>query len=102
MKGKTERCSGSLLFHNCKGYWFPWKSEKTWIAPGFSRQTRWKSPTVFLGFVQFERPFPLQALAFRRRSGSHIGAFAPAGSPLDTFFPQESRTLRSNQLCFNF
>ena len=22
----------------------------------------------------------------------------PAGSPLDTFFPQESRTLRSNQL----
>ncbi|WP_225989254.1 hypothetical protein, partial [Peribacillus frigoritolerans] len=24
---------------------------------------------------------------------------APAGSPLDTLFPQESRTFRSNQLC---
>ncbi|MEF2095926.1 hypothetical protein V3595_14750 [Bacillus sp. CFBP9009] len=54
----------------------------------------------FKGLLQFERRFPLQALAFRGRSGSLLGAFAPAGSPLDAFFPQESRTLRSNQLCF--
>jgi len=25
---------------------------------------------------------------------------APAGSPLDTLFPQESRTFRYNRLCF--
>jgi len=27
---------------------------------------------------------------------------APAGSPLDALFPQESRTFRSNQLCIKF
>ncbi|MEF2097769.1 hypothetical protein V3595_24465 [Bacillus sp. CFBP9009] len=33
--------------------------------------------------------------------GASSALFAPAGSPLDTFFPQESRTFRSNQLeCF--
>jgi hypothetical protein len=31
-----------------------------------------------------------RALAFRGRSA--LGAFAPAGSPLDSLFPQESRT----------
>jgi hypothetical protein len=34
--------------------------------------------------------------------GSLLGAFAPAGSPLDAFFPQESRAFLSNQLWFNF
>jgi hypothetical protein len=28
MKGKTERCSGSLLFYNCKGTDFPEKAKK--------------------------------------------------------------------------
>ncbi|GAB6256775.1 hypothetical protein PSKAS_22970 [Peribacillus sp. N1] len=35
----------------------------------------------------------LQALAFRGRSGSFLGAFAPAVSPGGAF-PQESRTFR--------
>jgi hypothetical protein len=34
--------------------------------------------------------------------GSLLGAFAPAGSPLQAFFPQESRTFLSNQLWFSF
>ena len=51
-------------------------------------------------FVQFRCWFPLQALAFRGRPGAS-SAQAPAGSPFDTLFPQESRTFRSIQLCFN-
>jgi hypothetical protein len=30
--------------------------------------------------------------------GASSALFAPVGSPLDTLFPQESRTFRSNQL----
>jgi len=44
----------------------------------------------FRGFVQFKRRLERRALAFRGRSA--LGAFAPAGSPLDSLFPQESRT----------
>ncbi|MDQ0880303.1 hypothetical protein QFZ73_001314 [Peribacillus sp. V2I11] len=31
--------------------------------------------------------------------GASSALLAPVGSPLDAFFPQESRTLSSNQLC---
>jgi len=31
--------------------------------------------------------------------GASSAHLAPVGSPLDSLFPQESRTLRSNQLC---
>jgi hypothetical protein len=42
------------------------------------------------------------SLSVDGRGGSLLGAFAPAGSPLDAFFPQESRTFLSNQLWFSF
>jgi hypothetical protein len=100
MKGKTERCSGSLLFYNCKGTDFPEKAKKPGLRQVSVDKLDENHLQFFKGFVQFERRFPLQALAFRGRSA--LGAFAPAGSRLDAFFPQKSRSLRSNQLCFNF
>ena len=56
--------------------------------------------SFFESLLKFEHWFPLEALAFRGRSGSLLGAFAPVGSPLDALFPQESRTFRYNQLDF--
>ncbi|WP_436114367.1 hypothetical protein, partial [Peribacillus frigoritolerans] len=44
--------------------------------------------------------FPLQILAFRGRSGSLLG-LRLRGLPRRAF-PAESRTLLSNQLCYNF
>ena len=55
----------------------------------------------FFRFFIFGRWLERRALAFRGRSGSLLGAIAPLGSPLDALFPQEPRTFRSNQLCFN-
>ncbi|CRI74649.1 Uncharacterised protein [Chlamydia trachomatis] len=37
---------------------------------------------------------------FPRAVGEPPRRLAPAGSPLDALFPQESRPFRSNQLCF--
>ncbi|MFJ7931395.1 hypothetical protein [Peribacillus sp. NPDC096448] len=50
--------------------------------------------------VYKRKSIPLQALAFHGRSGEPPRRFAPLVSPLDTLFPQESRTFRSNQFCF--
>jgi hypothetical protein len=50
-----------------------------------------------VGTVKLCCGFPLQALAFRGRSGSLLVACAPAESPLATLFPQESRAFRFNQ-----
>jgi hypothetical protein len=44
-----------------------------------------------IGFAFSLFSFPLKKLAYRGRSGSPLGAFAPAGSPY-SLFPQESRT----------
>jgi len=44
---------------------------------------------------------PLQALAFRGRSGSLLGAPCACGVSPVLVLPQESRTFRSNQMeCF--
>ncbi|PHD73010.1 hypothetical protein COF64_19745 [Bacillus sp. AFS043905] len=45
----------------------------------------------FFVVCPFGRLFPFQALAFRGRSGEPP-RLAPAGSPLEALFPQESRT----------
>jgi hypothetical protein len=46
--------------------------------------------------------FPLQALAFRGGCGELLLRFAPLGVSPVTLIPQESRTLRSNQLTMMF
>ncbi len=48
--------------------------------------------------LYYKRFIALQALAFRGRSLSLLG-FLPAGSQVDTHFPQECRALRSIPLC---
>ncbi len=54
-------------------------------------------PTVFLRDLLISTP----GTRFPRAVREPPRRFASAGSPLDSFFPQESRTFHSNQLCFN-
>jgi len=60
-------------------------------------------------FSKFERYFPLQALAFRGRSGSLLGAFAPAVSPVDSLSRrslvhplQSTKTPQSDRITFTY
>ncbi|KRF54340.1 hypothetical protein ASG97_02710 [Bacillus sp. Soil745] len=55
----------------------------------------------FFWFVKLEPLISTPGTRFPRAVREPPRRFAPAGSPLDSHFPQESRTLRSNQLCFN-
>jgi hypothetical protein len=56
----------------------------------FIRDFRLKAHSMKVGFAfslfsAIGRRFPLKKLAFRRRSGSLLGAFAPVGSPRTRF-----------------
>ncbi|PRS37362.1 hypothetical protein C6W19_12915 [Bacillus sp. RJGP41] len=56
-------------------------------------------PTVFLRVSTIETLISTPGTRFPRAVGEPP-RLAPAGSPLDTLFPQESRTFRFNQLVF--
>ncbi len=57
--------------------------------------------TVFLGLYNLNVDFHSRHSLSAGGPEASSALFAPVGSPLDTLFPQESRTFRSNQLdCF--
>ncbi len=61
----------------------------------FSSRTLIKTRIYFIVFnVDFHYRHSLSAGV----PGASSALFAPVGSPLDAFFPQESRTFRSNQM----